>query len=162
MKRHTEDEMNQTGVYAIRNMVNNKRYVGSTACFRKRWYGHLRTLKNGRGNKHIQSDYNKYGPGVFVFEIVEICKLEHAADVEQVMIDFYRSTNRQFGYNIQKAFRPMLIAESEFRSLQIWSNCPKFIAEESFRIERLLRLRFKRANAKLVILNTTCCMQKNK
>lgn len=60
-----------TGIYAIRNLVNNRCYIGRSADIQNRWYQHFSSLKNGTGKLKLQNDWNKYGAGAFIFEIIE-------------------------------------------------------------------------------------------
>lgn len=51
-----------TGIYIIKNILNNKIYVGSTIDIKKRWRDHKWHLKeNKHHNSHLQASYNKYG-----------------------------------------------------------------------------------------------------
>ncbi len=59
------------GVYKIRNKLNNKRYVGSTNNFEKRWADHRKSLRNGDNSPYLQNAFNKHGEDNFVFEVVE-------------------------------------------------------------------------------------------
>lgn len=92
----------KTGVYAIRNRVNQKRYVGSAAkSLDSRWYFHRWELRNrSHGNRHLQAAWNKYGEGSFVFEVLEKCEPEVCLEREQYWIDVYQSCNDKRGYNI--------------------------------------------------------------
>ena len=65
---------NQSGVYEIVNIVNGKRYIGSTSNFKRRWTLHCYDLK--RGSHHgavLQRAWNKYGATSFKFNILLIC-----------------------------------------------------------------------------------------
>ena len=89
------------GVYAIRNLINGKVYIGSTTdSFRNRWNNHKKRLKKGTHyNKHLQSAYNKYGKDNLVFQIIEITQPENAVEREGYYIKFYNSLNPKYGYN---------------------------------------------------------------
>lgn len=83
---------NTTGVYQLRNLVNGKVYIGSTANlttgFRGRKSSHFGLLRH---NKHhsdvLQEAYDIYGVDNFIFEIVEECNPESAVIREQFYID---------------------------------------------------------------------------
>jgi len=81
--------MNETGVYLIKNKVNNKIYVGSTASsFKKRFYDHTNSLnKNEHYNQFLQKSWNKYGSYNFEFIILEKCSKEDCLKREQYHLD---------------------------------------------------------------------------
>jgi group I intron endonuclease len=82
-----------TGVYCIRNLIDGKVYVGSTAVsFRGRWRNHLNDLKNNRHIcKHLQRAWNKYGGDKFVFEVLEGCDPRLCIVKEQHWMDYCKS-----------------------------------------------------------------------
>ena len=95
------DMLNMAGVYCIRNAVNGKFYIGSAVSFKKRWETHKSQLR--RGVHHsilLQRAWNKYGEAAFEFRVCEYTLPEHAVAVEQVMLDYYKSADPQYGYNI--------------------------------------------------------------
>lgn len=61
------------GIYQIKNLINNKFYIGSTYNkLIKRKGEHISSLKhNKHKNKHLQSAWNKYGEENFEFTMVE-------------------------------------------------------------------------------------------
>ena len=64
-------------IYKIRNITNNKFYVGSTNDSRERFRNHRKMLRGNRHHcKHLQASWNKYGEDFFKFEILE--ELEHS------------------------------------------------------------------------------------
>lgn len=59
-------------IYKIRNVVNQKFYVGSTVNTRERFRNHRKLLRRGAHHcRHLQAAWNKYGEDCFKFEIVE-------------------------------------------------------------------------------------------
>lgn len=81
--------MNNSGIYAIKNIANRKLYVGSALNLSKRWSNHKSDLnKNKHSNIHLQRAWNKYGIDNFVFEILEYCEKESLIIKEQSWMDF--------------------------------------------------------------------------
>lgn len=65
---------NLRGIYRIRNIINDKVYIGQTSeNFKRRYLHHRWKLNNGsHDNSYLQRAYNKYGAENFVFEVVHI------------------------------------------------------------------------------------------
>lgn len=73
-----------SGVYEIRNQINGKRYIGSSANLKKRWQSHLSGLCRGcHENQHLQRAFDKYGEAAFVFSILEKVEPEMLIGREQ-------------------------------------------------------------------------------
>lgn len=90
-------------IYSIRNVVNDKVYIGATRQIKKRFVDHKRKLKKRvHENRRIQLEYNLYGENSFVYEIIEtICgDRKYLHEKEQFYYDLYNSYNYQYGYNI--------------------------------------------------------------
>ena len=98
----------QTGVYQIRNLINNRLYIGSTtASFGARWRKHRGSLsKQCHHSAKLQNAWNKYNEAVFVFEVLETCAPEQCIEREQYHLDtslFASCQDKRFdqlGYNI--------------------------------------------------------------
>ncbi len=61
------------GIYQIKNIINNKSYIGHSAELEIRLETHRNRLKaNTHVNIHLQRAWNKYGEGAFKFNILEI------------------------------------------------------------------------------------------
>ena len=81
---------NKSGIYVIRNSIDDRVYIGSAVNIRQRFKTHERSLQLGsHSNKHLQRFYNKYGLGVLNFQIIEVCPQDYLIQLEQLYIDSY-------------------------------------------------------------------------
>jgi group I intron endonuclease len=81
----------KSGVYQIRNVINNKRYVGSSIDVEERWAKHKWLLKKGRhSNIHLQRAWNKDGESSFEFSAIEFVNKEELITKEQYYTDLWR------------------------------------------------------------------------
>lgn len=90
------------GIYIIKNKINNKCYIGKSINIENRLqYGHLKLLNNNKHyNKYLQDSWNKYGNINFEFNIVEECKEKELNQKEKYWINYYKSNDREHGYNL--------------------------------------------------------------
>lgn len=86
------------GIYQIRNIINNKVYIGCTRQnFRHRKNNHLRNLRyDVHDNPHLQASFNKHGEGSFVFEILEECLEEKLDELER---KYFYAVPEELRYN---------------------------------------------------------------
>ena len=93
-------DLDELGIYMIKNLINNKVYIGSTErSFKVRWKKHVRMLdSNKHHNKHLQNSWNKYLKENFEFSILEITN-SNVFSREEYFIAFYNSGDRLYGYN---------------------------------------------------------------
>lgn len=90
-----------SGIYKIKNLINNKVYIGSSVDIHKRLVNHKYKLrKNIHDNIYLQSSYNKYKKENFTFEILENCFIENLVEKENYYINLYNSINPDKGYNL--------------------------------------------------------------
>ena len=97
-----ETSVIRSGVYQIKNLINGKRYIGSSVNIRKRWNSHRGMLAKGiHHSSHLQNAWNKNGKNNFIFEVLEeVYEVDDLIASEQKYIDQYNSSNRCEGYNI--------------------------------------------------------------
>ena len=89
------------GIYKIVNKKNNKVYVGSSVNLKSREYKHFWMLrKDIHPNIYLQKSYNKNGVEMFEFEIIELCEENDLIFRENHYINYYRSNEMEFGYNL--------------------------------------------------------------
>lgn len=91
-----------SGIYAIRNLANDRVYVGHARNIPRRWKAHRHMLAKGRHHSPgLQAAWVKYGEDLFLFEILEVvddpAKL---VEREQYWIDTLRAAVRRYGYNV--------------------------------------------------------------
>lgn len=92
-----------SGIYAIKNKINDKIYIGSSNNIGHRWNTHLSQLSNDKHhNDHLQNSWNYYGGEFFDFTIQEECSVDLLDFKEEFWIEFYKSWNQEFGYNISR------------------------------------------------------------
>lgn len=108
---------NTTGVYQIKNLINNKIYIGSSCSLTKgiknRWYWHISHLNsNSHYSSHLQNAWNKYKSNNFEFSILEIINIEkdenkkdfenRIREKEKEYILKFNSWKSEFGYNLTR------------------------------------------------------------
>jgi len=117
----------KSGIYIIKNTINNKVYIGSAVNMYNRIYEHLRTLKhNEHRNKYLQNHYNKYSNS-FYFENLCFCNKEYLIIKEQFYIDFYQSFIRSKGFNINEIANSMFGFKHSDKIKLNWSKKRKGI-----------------------------------
>lgn len=81
----------QSGIYIIRNQINQKCYIGSTYQFSQRKSKHFKQLRENRHHsKYLQNAFNKYGEENFDFEILFTCPPDDLIRIEQYHINNYK------------------------------------------------------------------------
>lgn len=87
-------------IYIIKNLINNKVYIGQTIQkLSKRFNGHCCYSKTDKSiNMYIKRAIHKYGRENFSIELLEECNIEDLNQREQYWIKKYDSYNN--GYNL--------------------------------------------------------------
>jgi group I intron endonuclease len=92
-----------SGIYQIKNLINNKIYIGSTINLKQRFNDHKKLLRhNKHPNKHLQSSWIKHGEINFLFEMIEKVDVDLLLNREQHYIDLYSANDKNNGYNLSK------------------------------------------------------------
>lgn len=77
-----------SGIYCIRNIRNNKRYVGSAVNIAARYRTHKYDLRRGKHHSpHLQNSWVKHGPDAFEFVVLEECAVDELIQREQCWMD---------------------------------------------------------------------------
>lgn len=113
-----------SGIYAIVNRDNGKIYVGSAVRMNSRWNEHRMELRRKEHHsRYLQRAFHK-NPGAFYIEVIEDipnANKEQLLGREQFWMDFYKSYNRESGYN----------SSPTARSCQGIKRSPEFLAKVS-------------------------------
>lgn len=92
--------MSKSGIYAIRNTINGRLYIGSAVDLDGRFAMHRYSLCRGsHHNQHLQRAYSKYGSTVFDFVVLERIHRTRLIEREQVYLD-YAFKMKMMPYNI--------------------------------------------------------------
>lgn len=89
-----------SGIYYIRNTVNNKLYVGQSIDVYTRLSRHKTDLRGGRDSKHLQEAYYKYGEDNFEFMLLVECQINDLDFLEKYYITEWNTQDENFGYNL--------------------------------------------------------------
>lgn len=88
-------------IYAIKNLINDKMYVGSTKSIKRRKYHHFYQLKKGIHHScHLQKAYDKYGKNSFIFYIIEECTVKNRKEREIYNMNINKTCEGSYGYNM--------------------------------------------------------------
>lgn len=113
---------NVCGIYCIRNMINQKVYIGKSINIRERIWNHISSLNSKnkkRENQHFINAWWKYGNENFEYFVLEIIdknqeNIENIfKDKELFWMDYYQSYNRDKGYNLRRDSSTGMITSEE-------------------------------------------------
>lgn len=85
-------------IYAIKNTINSKIYIGQTSNLSRRWSAHKCKARTGKDNYPLYNAIRKYGIENFTLEILESCNKDIVNDREKYFIALFDAVNN--GYNI--------------------------------------------------------------
>lgn len=109
-------------IYCIRHRASGKRYVGKSINVEARLRAHASTLKRSPRHKncnpHLWAAVQRYGWSAFETEVLE--QFDHIdealiAQRELIWIDYFRTTDRHFGYNLRRDSSTGMVVHPETR-----------------------------------------------
>ncbi len=90
-------------IYAIRNTINGKLYIGSTIDPQERHRRHWVELeKHDHDNEHLQNAWDKYGKDAFVFEIVKEEEFQNREELYSIEEKMLQGITKDTHYNVSK------------------------------------------------------------
>ena len=91
------------GIYSIRNVLNNKVYIGSSKDIVSRWRNHKYEASRNKYNYPLYNAIRKYGIDNFEFNLIEkVADVTLLNSIETSWISYYDAANSEKGYNICK------------------------------------------------------------
>jgi len=124
----------ESGVYKIENIINKKVYIGESKNLRTRYKSHRKELSRNRHiNKFLQEDVLEFGIENLKFSVLELCEVSKLTEREHFWIDFYKSLDRNFGYNIVKNNKKNKEISEETRNKLIESHKGKIPANKGLK-----------------------------
>jgi group I intron endonuclease len=108
--------MNTIGIYGFKNLSNGKWYVGQSVDVFQRKSAHLSRLSNNtHSNLHLQRAFNLVGKAGFEFRLLELVEVPMLDIRERAWISYYKSDDRNTGYNIEKGGEATHVCSPETR-----------------------------------------------
>jgi len=126
MKLNIKDR-NKSGIYCIRNLVNNKVYIGKSINIYYRIKMHITLLntKNLNENCYLINSWHKYGSNNFEYFIIEYLEKNEQliAERELYWIQSYDALNPNKGYNLRlDSSTGLIIKEETKEKLKLATN----------------------------------------
>ena len=125
------------GIYCIKNLVNNKIYIGQSICVEDRWSKHLSSLRrNCNDNRCLQEDWNKYGESSFSFCLLESCSKDELDEKESFYIGKLNADKKDIGYNFTDGGKRRFKHNPELLKLESHSQKKKYEDNPELREKR--------------------------
>lgn len=141
--------MKSAGIYVIKNLKDNKVYIGQSRDVERRIYDHKRCLKKKTHyNKYLQRAYDKHGENNFEFSVLCYCEPSELDEKEKCFISEYQSTNPLYGYNLEGGGNFGKEVSEAVREAKRGAKNPMYGKKISEAHKQALRIK-NRANSKL-------------
>lgn len=93
------------GVYVLTHRASGRRYVGQSINIGRRLALHRSDAKAKRSESAIKRAMSEYGVGAFAAQVVDTCAPDMLDELERFAIEFFDSTNREYGFNCKSGGR---------------------------------------------------------
>ena len=157
--KQKKQHLKKSGIYCIRNLTNNKIYIGKAKCIYSRIKDHITRLntRSKDENPHLINSWHKYGRENFEYFVLEFCSEEELKSRELYWISVTGCLNRDKGYNLRLDSSDGLVVSKETRekmrksrykaledpenrkkcSHNFWKNNPDKLKEMSEKVAKL-------------------------
>ncbi len=130
MKLHRKRDLKKTGIYCIKNLINNKVYIGKSINIYERIRNHINRLNKESidENRHLIKSWKKYGRDNFQYIVLEYLETDEnlLKERELYWMKKLNSLNREFGYNLREDTSTNCIVSKETRELQSINRLQKY------------------------------------
>lgn len=137
MKLYRKRDNNKTGIYLIKNLINNKVYIGKAINIYSRIRQHINLLnkKSLDENRHLINSWFKYGRDNFQYIVLEYLEKDEnlLKERELYWMNYYESINRDKGYNLRIDTLTNCIVSKETRDLQSKNRIQRYIDNPELR-----------------------------
>lgn len=120
-----------SGIYYIKNIINNKLYIGQSIDVYTRLSRHRTDLRSGRDSKHLQRAYDKYGEDNFEFTMFMECSVEDLDFWEKHYIAEWNTQDENFGYNLDGGGSKSRLMSEETKALMSQAQKGRIVSEET-------------------------------
>lgn len=91
----------KSGIYSIRCVTTNQRYVGTAIDWEKRISQHISKLRAGKHkNNKLQNAWGKFGAENFEFQLVEACEIDILLERECFWAEYFETVTKGFNSSI--------------------------------------------------------------
>ena len=130
MKLYRSRDYKKAGIYCIKNLVNNKIYVGKAINIYGRITQHINYLNNKslNENRYLINSWHKYGRDNFSYYVLEYLEKDENLLKERELYWFntLNCTDRNIGYNLRIDTSTNCIVLEETKKLQSINRLKKY------------------------------------
>ena len=138
MKQRVEDK-GKSGIYVIKNIVNNKVYVGKSVNIYSRMKDHVTALNTQslNENRHLINSWHKYGRDSFTYYVAEYVNEDDRIKLDLILKELelkwfikLESLNPNKGYNMRCDSESGMKCSEDTLNLKSINTCIRYESEE--------------------------------
>lgn len=137
MKLYRKRDNQKAGIYLIKNLINNKIYIGKAINIYNRIRQHINLLnkKSLDENRYLINSWFKYGRDNFQYIVLEYLEKDEnlLKERELYWMNYYNSIDRNIGYNLRQDTSTNCIVSQETKDLQSRNRIQRYIDKPELR-----------------------------